>query len=68
MSNAADVKLNEQPEMLEKPAQELYEIELVEGKRSKKGILLRPQPSNDPNDPLVSAPVTHPSTWRLTST
>jgi hypothetical protein len=32
---------------------ELADIELVEGKRSKKGILLRPQPSNDPNDPLV---------------
>ena len=33
--------------------QELSDIELVEGKRSKKGLLLRPQPSNDPNDPLV---------------
>jgi hypothetical protein len=33
---------------------ELADIELVEGKRSEKGILLRPQPSNDPNDPLVS--------------
>ena len=32
--------------------QELSDIELVEGKRSKKGLLLRPQPSNDPNDPL----------------
>jgi hypothetical protein len=42
MSNAADVKLNEQPKMKEKPAQELSEIELVDGKRSKKGILLRP--------------------------
>lgn len=35
-------------------AHELADIELVEGKRSKKGILLRPQPTNDPNDPLVS--------------
>jgi hypothetical protein len=34
---------------------EFADIELVEGKQSKKGILLRPQPSNDPNDPLVSA-------------
>ncbi len=58
MSNAADVKLNEQPKMLEKPAQELSEIELVDGKRSKKGVLLRPQPSNDPNDPLVGASLT----------
>jgi hypothetical protein len=58
MSNAADVKLNEQPKMLEKPAQELSEIELVDGKRSKKGILLRPQPSKDPNDPLVGASLT----------
>ena len=33
--------------------QELSDIELVEGKRSKKGVLLRPQPSNDPNDPLL---------------
>ncbi len=33
---------------------EPVDIELVEGKRSEKGILLRPQPSNDPNDPLVS--------------
>jgi hypothetical protein len=38
---------------------ELADIELVEGKRSKKGILLRPQPSNDPNDPLVS-PLSNP--------
>lgn len=66
MSNVADVKLNEQLGMLEKPAHELYEIELVEGKRSKKGILLRPQPSNDPNDPLVGASLTQPTTLRLT--
>jgi hypothetical protein len=32
---------------------ELTENDLVEGKRSKKGFFLRPQPSNDPNDPLV---------------
>lgn len=37
---------------------ELEDIELVEGKRSKKGILLRPQPSNDPNDPLVGTSFT----------
>jgi hypothetical protein len=60
MSNAADVKLKEQPKMLEKHAQELSEIELVDGKRSEKGILLRPQPSNDPNDPLVGSSLTHP--------
>lgn len=28
--------------------------ELTQGKVNKNGILLRPQPSNDPNDPLVS--------------
>lgn len=38
--------------MQEKEEHELSDIELVEGKRSKKGVLLRPQPSNDPNDPL----------------
>jgi hypothetical protein len=65
MSKSADVGSNDQPEMLEKPVQELSDIELVEGKRSKKGLLLRPQPSNDPNDPLVSASTTHLTTWRL---
>jgi len=59
MSKAADAELNEQPEMLEKTVQELSDIELVEGKRSKKGLLLRPQPSNDPNDPLVGASITY---------
>jgi hypothetical protein len=43
-----------QQEIREKGVQELSDIELVEGKRSKKGFLLRPQPSNNPNDPLVS--------------
>jgi hypothetical protein len=51
MSKAAEV---EQQEVRGKGIQELSDIELVEGKRSKKGFLLRPQPSNDPNDPLVS--------------
>jgi hypothetical protein len=51
MSKAADV---EQQEVRGKGIQELSDIELLEGKRSKKGFLLRPQPSNDPNDPLVS--------------
>lgn len=37
MSNVADVKLNEQPGMLDKPAQELYEIELVGGQTVQKG-------------------------------
>jgi hypothetical protein len=54
MSKAADIKPSGQPMMAEKPALELSDIELIEGKRSKKGLLLRPQPSNDPNDPLVS--------------
>jgi hypothetical protein len=44
---------DEKIEQQEVRGQELAEIELVEGKRSKKGLLLRPQPSNDPNDPLV---------------
>jgi hypothetical protein len=60
MSGAADVEPNKQLEMQEKIVQELSDIELVEGKRSKKGLLLRPQPSNDPNDPLVGASPTHP--------
>ena len=34
---------------------ELADIELIEGKRLQKGILLQPQPSNDPNDLLVSS-------------
>jgi hypothetical protein len=42
-----------QQEIREKGMQELSDIELIEGKRSEKGFLLRPQPSNDPNDPLV---------------
>jgi hypothetical protein len=32
---------------------ELAESHIVEGKTSKKGIVLRPQPTNDPNEPLV---------------
>jgi hypothetical protein len=59
MSEAADLEPNKQPEMQEKTVQELSDIELVEGKRSKKGLLLRPQPSNDPNDPLVGISFTH---------
>lgn len=47
-----DAKI-EQEEVRGYGKQELSDIELVEGKRSKKGLLLRPQPSNDPNDPLV---------------
>jgi hypothetical protein len=43
-----------QQEIREKGGEELSDIELVEGTRSKKGFLLRSQPSNDPNDPLVS--------------
>jgi hypothetical protein len=43
-----------QQEVREKGVQELSDIELVEGTRSRKGFLLRPQPSNGPNDPLVS--------------
>ncbi|KAI9648039.1 hypothetical protein NHQ30_002667 [Ciborinia camelliae] len=31
---------------------EISDLELVEGKVSRKGIPLRPQPTNDPNDPL----------------
>jgi hypothetical protein len=68
MSKAADVKPSEQPKVLKKHIQELSDIELVEGKRSKKGLLLRPQPSNDPNDPLVGASPTRPTTQRLTPT
>jgi hypothetical protein len=47
-----DAAIN-QREVREYEKRELSDIELVEGKRSKKGLLLRPQPSNDPNDPLV---------------
>lgn len=60
MSKAADVELNGHPEVLQRTVQELSDIELVEGKRSKKGLLLRPQPSNNPNDPLVCASPTYP--------
>ena len=59
MSKAATVEHSEKPEMLKRTVQELNDIELVEGKRSKKGLLLRPQPSNDPNDPLVGVSPTH---------
>jgi hypothetical protein len=68
MSKAADVKPSEQPKVLKKHIQELSDVELVEGKRSKKGLLLRPQPSNDPNDPLAGASPTRPTTQRLTPT
>lgn len=51
--SAKDTEI-EQMEVRGYGKQELSDIELTEGKRSKKGILLRPQPSNDPNDPLVS--------------
>lgn len=53
--------------MREKPAQELSEIELAQGKRSKKGILLHLHSSNDSNDPLVGALLSLPTTRRLTS-
>ncbi|KUJ11873.1 putative polyamine transporter [Mollisia scopiformis] len=43
---------NEVISTIEKPPREPTDFEIVEGKRSKKGLLLRPQPSNDPNDPL----------------
>lgn len=33
---------------------ELAEFDIVQGKVSKKGVVLRPQPTNDPNEPLVS--------------
>lgn len=32
---------------------ELAEYDIVRGKLSKSGIVLRPQPTNDPNEPLV---------------
>jgi hypothetical protein len=51
--SAKDTEI-EQMEVRGYGKQELSDIELTEGKRSKKAILLRPQPSNDPNDPLVS--------------
>ncbi|KAH8891156.1 hypothetical protein GQ53DRAFT_823793 [Thozetella sp. PMI_491] len=31
---------------------QFVESEIVEGKASSKGIILRPQPTNDPNEPL----------------
>lgn len=40
-----------------KPVAGAPELELVNGKVSKTGILLRPQPTNDPNEPLVGAHV-----------
>lgn len=43
-------------EVGEKPSQGLSDSQVEEGKRSKNGLLLRPQPSNDPNDPLVNHP------------
>lgn len=41
------------------------ESQIVSGKRSKSGVVLRPQPSNDPNDPLVRPPseYRHISSW-----
>jgi hypothetical protein len=48
----------EQLEIQDKPVTQkaggVSDFELMEGKRSKKVIPLRPQPLNDPNDPLVS--------------
>lgn len=32
---------------------EFADEDIVAGKTSKSGIVLRPQPTNDPNDPLV---------------
>jgi hypothetical protein len=31
----------------------MAESQIISGKRSKSGIVLRPQPTNDPNEPLV---------------
>ena len=51
-TSTKDADIDKQ-EVRESEKRELSDIELVEGKRSKKGLLLRPQPSNDPNDPLA---------------
>lgn len=56
MSKEADL---DQQESRNDKAHELSDIEVVDGKRSRKGFLLRPQPSNDPNDPLVSSRISH---------
>lgn len=44
---------------------ELAEYDIVQGKVSKKGIVLRPQPTNDPNEPLVGRPKTPSTPMRL---
>jgi hypothetical protein len=40
----------------------LTDLEIVDGKKSKSGIILRPQPTNDPNEPLVGLHVLLPYT------
>lgn len=41
----------------QKPSSTRHEqanADIVDGKRNKKDVILRPQPTNDPNEPLVS--------------
>lgn len=40
-----------------KQGAELADQNIVEGKKSSKGVVLRPQPTNDPNEPLVSCSI-----------
>lgn len=43
-------------EEVQKPTKiqrETAEAEIVAGKTNHKGVVLRPQPTNDPNEPLV---------------
>lgn len=46
----------EEPQKLATIQREVADTGVVAGKTSKRGIILRPQPTNDPNEPLVSRP------------
>ncbi|KAI0125983.1 major facilitator superfamily domain-containing protein [Xylariales sp. AK1849] len=51
-TNTDDIR--EPPVAMKKPQEhgEVADHEIIEGKRSESGIILRPQPTNDPNEPL----------------
>lgn len=46
----------EEPQKPETIQRELAETGIVAGKTTERGTILRPQPTNDPNEPLVSRP------------
>lgn len=45
----------EEVEKVQHPHGEFADQDIVTGRTSKSGVVLRPQPTNDPNEPLVKS-------------